>query len=120
MKIKIHETSAGRIAEAIPDKNVINDVEDALDLIAESGLQDASKIVLYENQVPENFFDLKTGLAGEMLQKFSNYRLQLAIIGDFGKFGSRSLQDFIRECNRGRLVYFAPSLEEALKRLGGS
>jgi len=64
-----------------------------------------------------DFFDLKTGLAGEILQKFSNYRVKLAIVGDFEEVKSKSLRDFIRESNRGRTVNFVNSVEEAVERL---
>jgi hypothetical protein len=39
------------------------------------------------------------------------------IIGDFSKFKSKSLQDFIRESNNGQQVYFTESLDLALNRL---
>ncbi|MCB0629182.1 MAG: DUF4180 domain-containing protein, partial [Lewinella sp.] len=69
-----------------------------------------------ENITPE-FFDLKTKIAGEILQKFSNYRVRLSIVGDFTVYTSRSLKDFIHESNKGKLVNFVDSLEEALERL---
>ena len=96
---------------------VINSIDDTLDLIAEAGEMDSGKIILYENQMHPDFFDLKTKLAGEILQKFSNYRMHLAIIGDFSKYKSKSLQDFIRECNRGNRIYFLESQEAALVKL---
>ncbi|HUX96186.1 MAG TPA: DUF4180 domain-containing protein [Bacteroidales bacterium] len=55
--------------------------------------------------------------AGEISQKFSNYRMKLAIIGDFSETGSKSLNDFIRESNRGGTICFVKSLEEGLSML---
>lgn len=37
-------------------------------------------LVLTEDDVSSDFFDLKSGLAGELFQKFANYALCLAII----------------------------------------
>ena len=37
-------------------------------------------LVLDERDLAPDFFDLKTGLAGQVLQKFVNYRTKLAII----------------------------------------
>jgi hypothetical protein len=68
-------------------------------------------------QLHPDFFDLSTRLAGEVLQKFTNYHVQLGIVGDFSRYPSRSLQDFIRESNRGTQVVFAACLGEALERL---
>jgi hypothetical protein len=60
---------------------------------------------------------LKNGLAGEVLQKFSNYRVRLVILGDFSQFDSKSLKDFIRESNKGKLINFLQSRDEAISKL---
>ena len=54
-----------------------------------------------------------------MLQKFVNYQMRLAIVGDFSHYTSKPLQDFIRESNQGRQVGFWSTEEEALDWLGG-
>ena len=117
MDIILHDTSAGKIAEIISAEVVIKDIDDTLNLIAESGMLDAGKIIMYEKQITTGFFDLKTNLAGDILQKFSNYRVQLAIIGDFSKYKSRSFQDFIRECNKGNRIFFIENLGVAIAKL---
>lgn len=60
-------------------------------------LQDFDGIILQARHITPDFFDLKTGMAGEVLQKFSYYRMCLAIVGDFSAYGSKSLQEFILE-----------------------
>jgi hypothetical protein len=117
MDIMLHETVTGKIAEIISDNIILKDTDDTLSLIAESGLRDAGKLILYESQITSDFFDLKTKLAGEILQKFSNYRMQVALIGNFSKYKSRSLQDFIRESNKGKRVFFLESREAAIAKL---
>jgi hypothetical protein len=37
-------------------------------------------LVIDEKDLSPDFFDLKTGLAGQVLQKFVNYRTKLAVI----------------------------------------
>jgi hypothetical protein len=64
--IRLHVTSAGKIAEIISDMVVIKDIDDTLNLIAESGALDSVKIILYENQISPDFFDLKTNVAGDI------------------------------------------------------
>ena len=56
-------------------------------------------------------------MAGEILQKFSNYRMRLVIVGDFSALESKSLRDFIYESNKGKLVGFVSTAEEALHKL---
>lgn len=65
-----------------------------------------SAIVLGKGQLDESFFRLSTGLAGDVLQKFVNYQMKLAIVGDFSGYTSKPLRDFIRESNKGRQICF--------------
>jgi len=60
---------------------------------------------------------LKTGVPGEILQKFSTYNMQLAIVGDFSVFSSRSLKDFIYESNKTGRILFVATMGEALQKL---
>lgn len=94
-------------------------MQDALDLIGNCGYLGAAHVIVHETQITPEFFDLKTGLAGEILQKFSNYGMRLAIVGDFAKYASGSLQDFIRESNRTGLILFTGSAEAAKERFAG-
>jgi hypothetical protein len=70
-------------------------------------------LVIYKESLSHAFFDLKSGFAGEMLQKFSNYQVKLAIVGDFLEVKSKSLKDFIFECNRGNQIFFLESIDDA-------
>ncbi|MDR3086090.1 MAG: DUF4180 domain-containing protein [Christensenellaceae bacterium] len=92
--------------------------QDALDMLANVHYEACAKaLLLPKSAVAEAFFDLKTGLAGEVLQKFVNYRLALCILGDFSGYGSQALRDFIYESNKGGQILFMNDKEEALNRL---
>lgn len=117
MKIELIQTDHTVVANIIADEKVIVRYQDALDLMANCQYQGTSKIILDEKNIVDEFFDLKTGFAGEVLQKFSNYKCQLAIVGDFSKFQSKSLRDFIYESNKMGRIFFVSSLDEAKMRL---
>ena len=117
MKVETHEINDTKIAEVISEVSMINNVEDGLDLLGDLYYQGFDKIVIYEKDITPDFFDLKSGIAGEILQKFSNYRVRLAIVGDFSKYTSKSLRDFIYESNKGKQINFVPSCAEAIKVL---
>jgi hypothetical protein len=119
MELRILETTNQKIAEVISTGVVINDVRDALDLMVNAGYEDIGHIILYERHLNRDFFDLRTGLAGDILQKCVNYHMKLAIVGDFEKFGSNSLNALIVESNRGKQVFFVPDVETAIVKLGG-
>jgi len=118
MKIDIIKINGNNIAVLRSLGLLIQETHDALDLIAEASYLNAHKIIIKENQVTPAFFDLKSGIAGEILQKFSTYNVQLAIIGDFSKYTSKSLRDFMFESNKYGRVNFVSTFEEAKEKLG--
>jgi len=105
------------IARVISDNVEINSIQDALDLMADCSYQGARKIIIHESNVIPDFFDLKTGIAGDMLQKFSTYNVELAIIGDFSKYPGKSLKDFIYESNKAGKINFVNSIDHAIEAL---
>ena len=68
----------------------------------------------------DDFFVLSTGVAGEILQKFTNYQVKLAIFGDYTKYTSNPLLDFIYESNKGDHILFVATEDEAIERLSGT
>jgi len=117
MNLEIHQEGDSRIAELIADHLLVTNAEDGLQLLVDLYYQDFEKIILHEKNITPDFFDLKTGIAGEVLQKFSNFRVQLVIVGDFNKYPGKSIRDFIFESNKGRLINFLPRVEAAKERL---
>lgn len=117
MDIKPHYIDNTNIAELTSDDTLISKDEDGLELLANLYYQGFDRIIIYERNITPDFFDLKNGMAGEILQKFSTYRVRLAIVGDFSKFKSKSLNDFMYESNKGRHISFVSSITEALKIL---
>lgn len=117
MNIEITNHAGVFIAEVIADEVVVKEVQDALDIMANAAYSGATKLILHEKNITPDFFDLKTGIAGDILQKFSNYNMPLAIVGDFTKYTSKSLRDFIYESNKGGKVNFVATIEEAKEKL---
>ncbi len=116
--LRFHTTAKGQtFAEILPDTDVITDAGDLLDIMANASYNGNTGLIVHSVTLGNDFFDLRTGLAGEILQKFSNYRTRLAIIGDFTNIKSKALRDFIRESNTRRTVNFVGSLQEAIERL---
>lgn len=118
MEIKIIKENNIEIAIIKSNELLITDVQSALDLMAtvryESG---CDSIILNKSAICEDFFDLKTRLAGEILQKFINYHVRIAIIGDFSGYTSKSLRDFIYESNNEKDIFFLPDKSQAIDKL---
>lgn len=119
MEFDIKEINGTLIAEVLSDEIVIAEIQDALDLMADANFHGSRDIIIREEQINPEFFDLKTGLAGDILQKFFNYEVRLAIVGDFARYESKSLRDFIYESNRHGRINFVSSREEAVEKLTG-
>ena len=117
MNILLHEQNETAIAEVTSDHVLIHTPDDGLQLMVDLYYQGYGEIILHEQNIAPEFFDLKTGIAGEILQKFANYRVRLSIVGDFARYDSKSLRDFIFESNKGRQISFVPSVAEAVARL---
>lgn len=117
--LTFHKFGKIEYAELTDEKLVLSEVQDVLDLMGDCGANGCNILIMKENNLSSDFYRLHTGLAGEILQKFSTYSFKLAIIGDFSKYTSKNLQDFIRESNKGNRIFFVNDLDEALKKLKG-
>lgn len=117
MKVETHIVNEIKIAEIISDKIILKNIEDGLNLLGNLYYQGFDKIILHEKNIIPDFFDLKTKIAGGILQKFTQYQMPLVIVGDFTKYTSKSLKDFIFESNKGRQINFVNSTTEVMNKI---
>jgi len=97
---------------------LIRKEQDILELIAVCGANDTNLVILPADNFAPEFFDLKSGLAGVIFQKFSNYQITAAIVGDFTNVCQR-FRELIGECNRGRQIHFTGDIKSAEEWLAG-
>lgn len=118
MEAQISKVEGTDVAVVESPEVIIRDAQDALDLMATIRYNHGcDKAVIDKANITEDFFHLRTGLAGEILQKFANYHFAVAIVGDFDMYDSKSLHDFIYESNKGRQIFFVKDRQSALERL---
>jgi hypothetical protein len=73
----------------------------------------AEGLILSEADLAPEFFDLRSGLAGELFQKFTNYRIRLAIVlPDPQPYGER-FSELVYEHRSHNLIRFVRSEAEA-------
>lgn len=111
------ENSINAFVECLPDGGQVQSEQDALDLVGACGEYQAHRLLLHAANLGEDFYDLKTGLAGAVLLKFSNYRIKAAIVVDpermTGRFG-----EMAGEANRrNRDFHVFHAREDAVKWL---
>ncbi|WP_028972632.1 DUF4180 domain-containing protein [Spirochaeta cellobiosiphila] len=115
MNIEVINTAKGDLSRAyLSEEDKIITTSDFLSVLMSCP---TNTIVLNDACFSPDFFDLKTKLAGEFLQKVSNYRKRLIILGDFAKYQSPSFNDFIYESNLGGNVIFTKDIAEGIHYL---
>ena len=92
---------------------------DAVDLIGDARPAGAGTIAIPVERLDEDFFILRTRVAGEFVQKFVTYGVRAAIVGDVSRYEneSKAFRDWVYEANRGRDLWFVASQEEFELRL---
>ena len=104
------------IASETPEV-IVRTVQDLLDLVACCGEHDTNLLLVQETNFDPAFYDLKTGLAGEITQKLVNYHVRTVIIGSFESVRSTRFREFMNESNRGTQLMFAENEQAALRWL---
>ncbi|MBF8193911.1 DUF4180 domain-containing protein [Nonomuraea sp. K274] len=101
-----------------PHGEPLRETRDALDLIGEAWGRGATWVAVPAERLHDDFFTLRTGVAGEIAQKFVNYGVGLAIVGDVSRHtaASSALRDWVYEVNRGDHIWFVSDLAELTAR----
>ncbi len=110
MEIKTSYAGTNQVAEIISDKVIIQNGDDVLTLISHIRPR---FIILHKHNLAEDVFDLSSRKLGDVLQKLTNYRVNLAVIDDFSNFTSPALKALIYEMNKQGRYLFLPTLDEA-------
>ena len=119
MADKAYDLHGVRVLECATDGARLRGDRDAVPVIETAWENRAKLIVIPVERLEEEFFQLKTRIAGEILQKFVQYRFRIAIVGDISRHLSESsaLRDFVRESNRGSQIWFVATIDELSQRL---
>lgn len=101
---------------------VVAGEREALDLIGDAMYHGAAWVAVPVGRLGGDFFRLRTRVAGDIVQKFVNYRVGMAVVGDIEGHAadSSALRDFVRESNRGRQLWFVPDVDALRARLAAS
>ena len=116
---KFYELRGVRVLQCAPDGTKLRSDRDAVDLIGNAFENRATLIMLPVECLDDDFFRLSTRIAGEIVQRFVNYRMRLAVVGDISRHlaESSALRAFVSESNRGKDLWFVASLAELAHRL---
>jgi hypothetical protein len=113
------ELAGLRVLECSTEGPPPRSAKDATAIIGEAWSHKAKIVVLAADWLGDDFFRLSTRVAGEVVQKLQDYQLKVVVMGDISRrmTESKALRDWVRECNRGRQVWFVATVEELGERL---
>ncbi len=119
MSGRSYDTRGVRVFECPVDGTELKSDRDAVNVMNMALEHGASLVLIPTACLNADFFDLKTRIAGEVLQKFVTYHMRVAIVGDISHYMAESstLRDFVHETNRGQEVWFVADRAELEKYL---
>jgi hypothetical protein len=119
MNASVQEIAGTRCLTLGDEGPPIGGASSMTDLIGEALGEGVPMVVVPVARFDPAFFQLRSGIAGEFLQKLVNYRLRIAIVGDISSHvaASDALRDFVVECERGDSVYFVQDIAALEARL---
>jgi hypothetical protein len=115
----IRDIHALRVLVCAADGETLAREQDTNTFISAAWEHEATMVVIPIERLADDFFRLGTRLAGEVMQKFTNYDLRLAIVGDISRWttDSNALRDFVYETNKGQSIWFVTDMAELERRL---
>ncbi|WP_256757938.1 DUF4180 domain-containing protein [Cohnella sp. WQ 127256] len=117
MNYQIREIENKKYIELISTTEPLNTENDALDLIALCWEHETNALMIHYAALSEDFFKLKTKLAGNMIQKFTNYGIKAAAIIPQDTIQKGRFKEMAMETNKGNHFRLYESKEEAEKWL---
>jgi DNA-binding PadR family transcriptional regulator len=113
MNYRVVEAGGQKYIECLSGESKIESQKEALELVAICGEHNTRRLMLHQENLPDEFFQLRTGIAGDILQKLTNYRIKTAAIispelVDQGRFREMAL-----EANRGQSFRIFDNVKEA-------
>jgi len=109
-----HIVNTNIFIELVSTNIIINSEQDILDLIVDTEYQfDCKNIIVHRKNINEAFFDLKSGFAGAILLKLSNYKIKFGMVGDFSDLDD-TFQDLIYESNKTGQTVFSSDVNKVI------
>ena len=100
IQMRIIEKEGKKFIELIPGQIIIQNEQDTVDVIGMCGVNRTNLVMLYNNNLTDDFFNLKTCIAGNILQKFVQYRVKVAAILSPEKMKGR-FKEMVTEAHSG-------------------
>jgi hypothetical protein len=95
-RVQCYELHGVPVAKFLEIGDQLRSGRQAIEMISEASSCQPELIIFPVDLLCEDFFDLKTRIAGEVLQKFVTYRKRVVILGDISDRLNASLKSLMR------------------------
>lgn len=113
MNYKVIEKNNKKYIELASAETPLLTEQNALDVMAACYENETYLVILHSDALTDDFFKLRTGLAGQLLQKFANYRIKVAIVIAADKKINGKFKELQAELSKGNELRTFNSLAEA-------
>ncbi len=113
MNYQIRELESEKYIELMSSTEPLSTENDTLDLISLCWEHETNALMIHYAALSEDFFKLKTKLAGNMIQKFTNYGIKAAAIISQETIQTGRFKEMAMETNKGNHFRLYESKEEA-------
>jgi PadR family transcriptional regulator AphA len=101
MGYQVIRESGKSYVEWLPGACIANE-QDALEMVAACGEFETDRLMLHAVNLTPEFFQLRTGIAGGILLKLTNYMIKAALVLKPEQVGEGKFKEWVLETNRGR------------------
>lgn len=113
MNYRVIEINGKKYIECASAETPICTEQNVLDLIAACFENNTNLLLIEAQALADDFFKLRTGLAGGVLQKFINYNIKVAVVMTDQQRVKGKFKEFITEANKGNSFRVFSNKEEA-------
>ena len=117
MNYRVVHSGAQIYIQCNPGETCLANEQDAVDLVAACGENSAQRLMVFADNLSDDFYHLRTGIAGNILLKFAVYRIRVAAVLTPELVNQGRFREMVLEANRGnqfRVFYDASAAEEWL------
>ena len=119
MNYQINEINSKKYIEVMSMSNSLNSENDILDLIALCWEHEASLLLIHYEVFSADLFNLKTKVAGGIIQKLINYNIKSAALIPEEIMSKGRFREMALETNKGHHFRMYENKEEAVTWLVG-
>ncbi len=113
MNHQIVEDGTKKYIEIISTQVPLSTEQDAVDLVALCIENEANLLMLHSPALSEDFFKLRTGVAGKMIQKFINYHVKTAAVIPMEVVNKGKFKEMVLESNKSNHFRVFETREDA-------